>query len=116
MTSVTFDSGASLILSGSVDRTAVLWDLRCSQYIHKIEDHAEEIYGVDISQDGNLILTAGTDGFVRIWELRTGLWLKTLKIDLSARIGHTFFTPDSRAVIANNTQYGQESKSKFIHC
>ena len=73
VTSVTFDSGASLILSGSVDRTAVLWDLRCSQYIHKIEDHAEEIYGVDISQDGNLILTAGTDGFVRIWELRTGL-------------------------------------------
>mmetsp|Transcript_22094 Transcript_22094/g.21881 ORF Transcript_22094/g.21881 Transcript_22094/m.21881 type:complete len:199 (-) Transcript_22094:377-973(-) len=73
VTSVAFDSGSSLVLTGSVDRISYLWDIRSSHYIHKIEDHAVEIYGVDISQDGLLILTAGCDGYVRLWETRTGL-------------------------------------------
>jgi WD40 repeat protein len=88
VTSVKFDSGTSLVVTGSTDRVAYLWDIRSAQYIHKIEDHAEEIYGVDISQNGRLILTAGKDGFVRLWETRNGLCLKTLKIDLSSRVGH----------------------------
>lgn len=102
VTSVTFDAGTSLVVTGSMDRTAILWDIRSSQLIHKIEDHAVAIFGVDISSDGYLILTAGKDGYVRLWETRTGLCLKTIKIDLSARVGHCFFTPDSKAIIANN--------------
>jgi WD40 repeat protein len=102
VTSVTFDSSTSLVFTGSADKTAILWDIRSSQYIHKIEDHAIEIYGVDISQDNTLLLTAGKDGFVRLWELRTGLCLKTIKIDLTSRVGKWVFTPDSKAIIANN--------------
>ena len=88
VTSVAFDSGSSIALTGSIDKIAYLWDIRSSQYIHKIEDHAVEIYGVDISQDGLLILTAGNDGYVRLWEMRTGLCLKTIKVDLTLRIGN----------------------------
>jgi len=102
ITSVTFDSATSLVLTGSIDRTAILWDIRSSQIVHKIEDHAVEIYGVDISQDGNLLLTSGVDGYVRLWEVRTGLCIKTIKIDLSSRVGNCFFTPNSKAIIANN--------------
>mmetsp|Transcript_5980 Transcript_5980/g.5140 ORF Transcript_5980/g.5140 Transcript_5980/m.5140 type:complete len:213 (+) Transcript_5980:43-681(+) len=87
VTSVAFDSNSSLVITGSTDRVSYLWDIRSSQYIHKIEDHAVEISGVDISQDGLLVLTAGKDGYVRLWETRTGLCLKTIKIDLNLRIG-----------------------------
>ena len=102
VTGIKFDQGTSIVLTGSIDKTAMLWDVRSAHCIHKIEDHAIEIYGVDISPDSNLILTAGRDGYVRLWEIRTGVCLKTIKIDFTARVGHWFFTPDAKALVANN--------------
>lgn len=64
----------TLIVSASLDGTAIVWDLesRSARFtlVHSADGRALE--RVRASLDGRKIATAGMDGFVRVWDTTTG--------------------------------------------
>ncbi|MGI9422749.1 MAG: PDZ domain-containing protein, partial [Hyphomicrobiaceae bacterium] len=74
-----FSQRGDLLVSGSSDRTAIVWDVRKRQLKHRLKGHRAEIYAVAISPDGERIVTGSFDRQVRIWSTDRGRQLKRLR-------------------------------------
>ena len=60
-----------LLLSGSIDRTARLWDLEKRALLHTFLGHKMGIGSVAFSGDGARIATGSWDDSVQVWETAT---------------------------------------------
>lgn len=69
--SVVFSSDGSFILTGSEDKTAILWDLQ-GKIWQTLKGHQGVIRSVALSPDGRYALTGSDDNTARLWNLRTG--------------------------------------------
>jgi WD40 repeat protein len=58
---------AGWAVSGSLDRTAHLWDLDVRRAIASFAGHADAVFDVDIDPSGTWILTGSGDGTARLW-------------------------------------------------
>lgn len=58
-----------LILSGSSDKTARLWDLSSGKEVVRLEGHTDSILSVALSLDGRYAATGGRDNTIKIWSL-----------------------------------------------
>jgi WD40 repeat protein len=56
----------NLLISGSLDNTARIWDLATGDCIRVLEDHSSSVTVLMFSPDYSL-LRAGSGGEVRIW-------------------------------------------------
>lgn len=76
--SVAFSGDAGLVLTGSADRKARLWDFAKfslqEPQLHQdfapsmvFDDHAGDVWSVQFSQDNSRLVTACEDGRVRVW-------------------------------------------------
>ncbi len=68
-----------------------------------LKDHSETVYSVNFSFDGTLLVSAGRDASVKIWNTLTGESLKTMTI--GEKIEYTNFFLDNHIVVAD-TMYG----------
>jgi WD40 repeat protein len=57
--------------------------------------HSEHVDGVVFSPDGRLIASCGVDGTVKIWEVVTGLEIRTL-VGHEGEVDNVAFSPDGR--------------------
>jgi len=60
-----------MVLSGSEDGKAYLWDLQTKQLLQTLEGHSDVVLGVASHPTRELIATGGTDKdlrCIRIWE------------------------------------------------
>ncbi|GAB1469437.1 hypothetical protein MASR2M66_03130 [Chloroflexota bacterium] len=64
--------------------------------------HTDTVTSLDISADGKLVVSASSDGTIRIWSLSSGVELKTLASHQGA-IKKVAITPDNRIVISAST-------------
>ncbi len=48
--------------------------------------HAAEVVGVDVESDGELAVTASSDGTVKIWDLYSGALLRTVREDVAVGV------------------------------
>jgi WD40 repeat protein len=67
ITSVVFN-GNDRIISGSVDRTAILWSVADGQQKGKYEGHTDAVLNVALV-DGKTLATSGADRLVKLWTL-----------------------------------------------
>ncbi|XP_070571050.1 F-box/WD repeat-containing protein 7-like [Ptychodera flava] len=74
------DSDGKILVSGSQDRTARVWDLHSLQCLHILDGHTE--YVTCLKLKGNIVVTGCSDGIVRAYDVKTGRCLKKLQ-------GHT---------------------------
>jgi len=58
----------SLVLSGSDDRTAKLWDLKSGQCIGTIPQECE-VYTVQLDSSGRRFFCGGSDAILSVWDL-----------------------------------------------
>jgi RNA polymerase sigma factor (sigma-70 family) len=67
--SVAFSPDSKVLLSGSSDKTARLWDPRSGKLLQSLEGHEGTVNAVALSADGRLLATGGEEGTVRLWKV-----------------------------------------------
>ena len=70
-------SGDGQVVTGSDDRTAMVWDLASGLHRHTLTGHQERITAVAVSGDGRGV-TADWDGTAMVWDLASGQHRHTL--------------------------------------
>jgi WD40 repeat protein/serine/threonine protein kinase len=74
-----FSPKGDLIVTGSWDNSAKIWDARTGLVLRKLEGgHTSFINTANFSPDGQFVLTASDDGTAKLWNVQTGLIVKTL--------------------------------------
>jgi WD40 repeat protein/serine/threonine protein kinase len=123
VTSLAFSRDSQRLVSGSLDRTINVWDLRTGQQTQSLKGQTR--IGLDcvaFSPDGNLLVSGSIDGLVEIWDTRTGGQPRSV-------MGHTIdgvrgiaFSRDGQRLATGgnvvkvwNTQTGQELLSLKGH-
>lgn len=72
LTSLAFSSDGRHLLSGSADKTAILWDVGSRTALKTFSSHKAAVTKVAFSGGGATVVTAGADGSVRLWNTSDG--------------------------------------------
>src|SRR5439155_1290341 len=75
-----------------------LWDVASGEEVRLFAGHRREIFGVALSPDGRLALSAGADGTARLWEVATGKEVRRLVGHRTTVLGAVFTADGRRAV------------------
>ena len=74
VTSVAMTPDGLIGISGSLDRTVRVWDLRPDRGlgVHRLDGHTGPVFAVAFGPDNRLVLSGGGDRTIRLWDLKTG--------------------------------------------
>ena len=78
VTCIAFSPDGRLILAGSMDKTARLWETATGRLIRRFGEHDNELESVAFSNDGRYVMTV-TEETVRVWDITTGQELHRFK-------------------------------------
>jgi len=75
-----FSPDSKLLISGSTDKTAIVWDVEKRQPLHPpLKDHTDYILGVGFTPDGLRAVTASYDKTLRLWNVADGRLVKAIQ-------------------------------------
>jgi WD40 repeat protein len=95
--SVAFSPDGKQVLTGSGDRTAILWDAATGTMLRTFSGYQNNVMSVAFSPDAKSILTASWDKTAILWDAKTGKKLHTFEgYDCAA------FSPDGRWVVTGS--------------
>ena len=81
--SASFSPRGDLIVTGSWDNSAKIWNAQTGRVVRKLEGgHDRFVNSAVFSLDGKSVLTASDDGTAKVWSVETGAVMQTL-------VGHT---------------------------
>jgi WD40 repeat protein len=76
--SVACSMNGKYIVSGSNDKTAILWDPKTGQKVREFVGHVFKVNSVFISFDSRYLITGSNDGTAKIWEMDNGKEIYTI--------------------------------------
>ncbi|MGD1905814.1 MAG: protein kinase [Leptolyngbyaceae cyanobacterium] len=79
VTTVAFSPSNPTLVSGSLDDTIKVWDLRTGNTIFTLTGHRRGINEIVISAKGQVLVSCGDDNTIQVWNLSTGRRLHTLQ-------------------------------------
>ncbi|HLP94435.1 MAG TPA: caspase family protein [Saprospiraceae bacterium] len=88
-----------LVLTGSSDKTAKLWDMK-GRELQTFSGHTAGIHAVAFSPDGSQVLTGSADSTARLWDL-SGKCLSTFQGSMGG-ITAVLFTPDGQNLLTGS--------------
>lgn len=92
-----------LMVTGSWDRSAKIWDVATGKAIRKLDGvHQGFINSVEFSPDGKHILTASDDSTARLWDVATGKTVEPLFQGHTGRIFKAQFSSDGSKVLTTS--------------
>ena len=77
VTSVALSGDGSLALTGSYDKTAILWDAKSGKKLRTFSGHKNSVTSVAMSGDGSQALTGSSDSTAILWDAKSGEELRT---------------------------------------
>jgi WD40 repeat protein/tetratricopeptide (TPR) repeat protein len=99
--SIRFNSSGELLLIGSSDKTASLWDLRSVDRPIRVLKHAAPVLGAHFMTDTNRVLTLASDGSSQIWSIASGEPTGRPKRDSVAMAGEASANVENLSVVAS---------------
>ncbi|KAF5316290.1 hypothetical protein D9619_006212 [Psilocybe cf. subviscida] len=70
--SLSLDSEESRLVSGSKDRTFIVWNIVKGERLYQVEAHADMLTSVTFSPDGSKIATGSADKTIKLWNASNG--------------------------------------------
>ncbi|GAA5854118.1 hypothetical protein JCM8547_008235 [Rhodosporidiobolus lusitaniae] len=72
--------GRARLVTGADDCKIRVWDLRSRECLHVLDGHVSVVRGLDVTKDGNLLVSGGRDKVVNVWDLERGVLRKTMPV------------------------------------
>ena len=92
---VSWRSGTEEVATGSLDKTAALWNVGTGQRLRLLKDHADVVLAVAYSPSGEFLATASADRTAKIYRTRDGVRVAALNAHQDG-IVRLAFSPDSK--------------------
>lgn len=73
ISSLSFSPDSRTLVSGSVDKTAKVWDISYGRVLYTFARHTDAVRGVAYHPAGHTIVSGGRDAVVTLWNASTGL-------------------------------------------
>src|SRR5215212_9482262 len=89
------------LATGSVDKTARLWDLATGETIQIFSGHTGGIDGIAFSPDGKTLVTGSTDHTARLWDVVSGETIQVFS-GHTAEVGDVEFSPDGQSIVSSS--------------
>jgi WD40 repeat protein len=80
--SMDYSRDGKMLVSGSFDKTAQIWDLEKRQIVKTLSGHTNFVQAVMFSPNGQFVATGSDDKTAKIWDVNTGI--ETMELN-----GHT---------------------------
>lgn len=71
------DDGRILIAAGTVMTGVIVWDLNTKTILYNLKEHEGSIFGVEIDETGNYLISCSDDRSVKLYNFNTGNVLAT---------------------------------------
>lgn len=87
------------LVTGSSDKTAMVWDVLTGKNLFKLEGHEWKVTSVAVSLDNKYIVTGSTDGSVKLWNAADGSLMKTFQ-GAGNQVTGVSISPDNKTIAA----------------
>jgi WD40 repeat protein len=94
---VDYALNTKFIVTGSNDKTAIIWDALTGKQLHKLEGHDWKVISVVISPDSKYVLTGSNDGTSKLWKVETGELIRTFE-GMGSNVRSVAFSVDQERV------------------
>ena len=102
--SVAITPDGKMAISGSMDKTCILWDLKSGMPYKTLKEHNSLVKAVAITPDGKMAVSGSLDNSCILWDLERGIPRKTLKGHIRD-VKAVAITPDGKMALSGS--YGQ---------
>jgi WD40 repeat protein len=96
-----FSPDGKLVLTGSADKTARLWETAGGKLVATLSGHEGLVRAVAFSPDGKLVLTGSDDKTARLWETAGGKLVATLS-EHEGWVDAVAFSPDGKLALTGS--------------
>jgi guanine nucleotide-binding protein subunit beta-2-like 1 protein len=104
----TTPESSDMILSGSRDKSLIVWDLKRSDGNNygmpkkALRGHSHYVQDVVISSDGQYALSGSWDSTLRLWELNSGTTTRPIFTGHTKDVLSVAFSPDNRQIVSGS--------------
>lgn len=100
--------GSWLVTAGNT--SLKVWDVVSGEPVMEIDEHPTFIIGMDVSRDGQYVLTLADDSMLRLWSLSNGALINSVQLEgrTLSNIG-IHLSPDNRRALVS--EYNAETRN-----
>lgn len=91
--------GSFIAIGGEASNLVVVAYADTGEQVFSITDHQGDVTDLDFSEDGSLLLTASTDGTIRLWDAVDGTSVLTVPLETSGSIYARFDPRDPNHIV-----------------
>lgn len=99
--SAAFSPDGKMLLIGSDDGIARIWDIQQQKILVEMPGHSNVLTCVTFNPDGKRVATASNDNTARVWDAATGKTIAVLE-GHTARVTYVDFSPDGKRVVTSS--------------
>ena len=99
VTSIAVSLDGLYALSGSVDKTVILWEMSTGREVRTFKGHSESVTSVAFSPDGRYALSGSNDKTIKLWDVSDGREVRSFE-GHSDWVTSVAFSPDGKYILS----------------